>query len=88
MQRKAKTKPHEVLFQKGTLRSGLSHRCQWALLSAAGNAATLHSTIYFNVGRKMQANTSTSTNIMWGKHIVLVLLQGSALQQRGQLGFH
>lgn len=35
-----------------------------------------HNLFYFNVRRKMQANISTSTNVMWGKSIVLVLLQG------------
>lgn len=90
LQRKAKRKPHEVLFQKRTLRSGVSRRYQRALLSAAGNAAILHSMIYFKVSRKMKANISTSTNTMWGKYIVLVLvlLQGSVLQQRGQLEFN
>lgn len=89
LQRKAKRKPHEVLFQKNT-------EVRLVLQVPMGSAVSCrkcchpeqHDLFYFNVNKKMQANISTSTNIIWGKYIVLVLLQGSVLQQRGQLEFN
>lgn len=67
MQRKAKRKPHEVLFQKRTLRSDSSRRYQWALLSAAGNVAILCSTIYFNVSVGKCRPTSPPAQTLYGE---------------------
>lgn len=86
MQRKAKRKPHEVLFQKNTeVRLVPQVPTGSAVSSRKCCHPELHHLFYFNVRKKTQANISTSTNIIWGKYIVLVLLQGSVFQQRGQL---
>lgn len=86
LQGKAKRKPHEVLFQKNTEVRLVSQVPMGSAVSCRKCCHPEHHDLfYFNVNKKMQANISTSTNIIWEKYTVLKLLQGSVLQQRGQL---